>query len=211
MFIFNKIYFLETSITLNDGRTVSFHKAWKQPTSLNERESMTELRVICTMAEKWGMPTSQVNGLIPKCRNSEHQDYESICIVQEPKIAQYMHYTVAHNSSATFSTICNNISYLRGEVASMSNTHLLLRPLVTCTDMSWSCRVCVCVCGGGGGGISMCICFFACLFLSFIVEWHMKRRQQCCWGFRYSGIWGVSLDSYPTWNLVEEETKEEVM
>jgi len=136
MFIFNRIHFLETSSTLNDGRTVSFHKAQKQPTSLNERQSMTELRVICATAGKWGMPTSQVNGLIPKCKNSEHQDYESVCIVQEPKISQYMQYTVPHNSSGTFSTMCNSISYLRGKVASMSNSHLLLRTLFTCTNMS---------------------------------------------------------------------------
>jgi len=106
------------------------------------------------------MPTSQLNGLIPKCKNSEHQDYESMCIVQEPKISQYMQYTVAHNSSGIFSTMCHNISYLRGKVASMSNTHLLFRTLFTCTNMSWSCSVCVCV--GGGGGHA---CVFACLLV----------------------------------------------
>jgi len=100
---------LETSNTLNDGRTVSFHKAQKQPASLYERPSMTELRVICTRAGDCRMPTSQLNGLIPKCKNSEHQDYESICI-QEPKISQYVQYTVAHDSSGTFSTMCHNIS-----------------------------------------------------------------------------------------------------
>jgi hypothetical protein len=68
MFIFSTIHFLETSDTLNDGRTVSIHKAQKQPTSLDERQSMIELRVICARAGKWGMPASQVNGLIPKCK-----------------------------------------------------------------------------------------------------------------------------------------------
>jgi len=136
MFIFNIIHFLETSNTLNDGRTVSFHKAQKQPTSLCERQSMTGLRLICARAVQWGMPTSQLNALIPKCKNSEHQDYESRCIVQEPKISQYMQYTVAHNSSSTFSTMCHNISYLSGKVVLMSNTHQLLRTLFTCTNMS---------------------------------------------------------------------------
>ena len=34
---------------------VPFHKAWKQLPSLSEKYSFTELRVICTTAEGWGL------------------------------------------------------------------------------------------------------------------------------------------------------------
>jgi hypothetical protein len=54
----------------------------------------------------------------------------------------------------------------------MSNTHLLLRTLLTCTNMSWSCSVCsVCVCVFWGGGdacvfayllVCLSVCFFHC-------------------------------------------------
>jgi hypothetical protein len=33
---------------------------------LNERQGLTELRVICTTAQEWGNPTTQPRGLIPR-------------------------------------------------------------------------------------------------------------------------------------------------
>jgi len=47
----NKLQTLfKTCAVLNDWRSVSFHKTHKQSTSLNERRSLTELRVICKTA-----------------------------------------------------------------------------------------------------------------------------------------------------------------
>jgi len=48
---------------------VSFHKAKKQLTSVDEIQSLTLLKVICTSAGKCWMPTHQPLGLILTCQN----------------------------------------------------------------------------------------------------------------------------------------------
>ena len=55
-FICNKIQTLEVQNILNDWRRVSFHKAWNKSTLLNEREALTELRVICRIMEEANLP-----------------------------------------------------------------------------------------------------------------------------------------------------------
>lgn len=44
---------------------VLFHKAQKQSTSLNDRQSLTELTVFCVIAGQWGKPISLPCRLIP--------------------------------------------------------------------------------------------------------------------------------------------------
>ena len=44
----NGTYFLNKPRTLINWRKISFHKVQKQSTFLNERQSLTELRVICS-------------------------------------------------------------------------------------------------------------------------------------------------------------------
>jgi hypothetical protein len=54
-FISNKTkQVLEPQNTLDDWQRLSFPKAQKQPISLNGRQSLTELSVICIIAEDWG-------------------------------------------------------------------------------------------------------------------------------------------------------------
>jgi hypothetical protein len=48
----------------NERKRVSFHKAQNQSTSLNERQSLTELRMACTTAGKLGKPMHQLCSLI---------------------------------------------------------------------------------------------------------------------------------------------------
>jgi len=56
---------LEAQNTLNDYRTVSFHKTQKQLTSLNNRRrSLTEVTVMCTIAWGRGKHTHQPHDLI---------------------------------------------------------------------------------------------------------------------------------------------------
>jgi hypothetical protein len=49
------------------------HKACKQSTSLNERQCLTELTVICATAAAWGKPTCQSGGLVSVCRNQSRE------------------------------------------------------------------------------------------------------------------------------------------
>jgi len=61
--------------TLNNGRSVSLHKAWQQSTGHNERQRLTELRVICTIAEGWAMLNCEPVCLIP-VPGSSHEKSE---------------------------------------------------------------------------------------------------------------------------------------
>jgi len=54
---------------LIDGRRVSFHTALRQLTSLNERWSLTELRVICTIAGECRKLTWEPHFLFLICWN----------------------------------------------------------------------------------------------------------------------------------------------
>ena len=55
----------------------SLHKAQKQSTSFNERQSLTELTVIFAVAGEWVKPTCQPRGLIPIRRNLSTKDRNS--------------------------------------------------------------------------------------------------------------------------------------
>ena len=55
----------------------SLHKAQKQSTSFNERQSLTELTVILAVAGEWVKPTRQPRGLIPIRRNLSTKDRNS--------------------------------------------------------------------------------------------------------------------------------------
>ena len=52
--------------------TASFHKSQKQ-SSLNERHSLTELRVICTIPGQLERLTVPPPGLSPLCRNKSRK------------------------------------------------------------------------------------------------------------------------------------------
>jgi hypothetical protein len=53
---------------------VSFRKVQKQSASLNERQSLTELRVTCAVAGQWEEADFTAAWAVTKGENSEHRE-----------------------------------------------------------------------------------------------------------------------------------------
>ena len=58
---------------LNDTRGVSLHKPRKQSVSLNGGRNLTELTVICAIAEQLRKTNRQSRGLVPIRRNQSRK------------------------------------------------------------------------------------------------------------------------------------------
>jgi hypothetical protein len=68
------------------------------PHSLNERQRLTELRVVCAMAGEWGKLTGQSRALIPICLN-QHDNQKQWCQNRSQKKVKIKH-TAIHECAA---------------------------------------------------------------------------------------------------------------